>query len=659
MQLNNLPPKIQEAFGINGQRNAIPVASQVNVTPGAASFNDGFPPATMQPISSGGVPPSGKDVNGILYAITAVQQWQCAGGQFQFDAAFAAANGGYPKGAILLSADGTGLWMNTSDGNSTNPDATDGSAANWFAINASGFTSITGLTSGSEVLTTAQWGKPAIFFSGALTGNAQMILPAIAGMRWTVMNNTTGAYSLTVKTAAGSGVVIPQGQAQGVLCDGTNIRPIGWANGEAIDGSIIGANTPAAATFTTATFNGGTTFKGQPNVTTPTYGINITNGIDGNYALNITNAANTVNAITLYGNGNANFGGTVTAGDSTLTGSGQAQDFSGGTPFSRYKLGTGYGYIGSAQALAGSGSGSTDMGIRTDGTLRFNVAGNSGLAGSGSYYMDASGLNQCPVGANVPAAITGTSIHASGGHINLDNGYYLNTRNTAGLLGALIGMDASNITRLYANGGVTALQFDAGGNGNATFNGVVKYNTGTWSAPASGTGIAYGHANWGMTIGGKGSQYDVAIANSAASLVMAVPTGGQRIMFNGTSDDGVSSGIFGGPVAVGAASESNQAAQLGQALGYAGQSYQNVLASRALATTYTNSTGRPILVFVGWNGALQEDVLSVSINGAAAQPFASGNGYGGGVFIVPPGQTYNVTNTMGSTGAPQYWNELR
>ncbi|MDR0478499.1 MAG: tail fiber domain-containing protein [Burkholderiaceae bacterium] len=122
MQHNNPPQKVQLPFANSGTKNAIPVPSQITSSPGAASFTDGFPPATMTPLNVGGIPPDGADFNGILNAITAIQQWQSAGGLFAYDAAFAAAVGGYPQGAMLAKADGTGYWINQAENNSANPD---------------------------------------------------------------------------------------------------------------------------------------------------------------------------------------------------------------------------------------------------------------------------------------------------------------------------------------------------------------------------------------------------------------------------------------------------------------------------------------------------------------------------------------------------------
>jgi hypothetical protein len=59
-------------------------------------------------------------------------------------------------------------------------------------------------------------------FTGALTANINVILPAVPGLWW-VFNNTTGNFTLTVKTAAGTGVIITQGLRALLIGDGTNV----------------------------------------------------------------------------------------------------------------------------------------------------------------------------------------------------------------------------------------------------------------------------------------------------------------------------------------------------------------------------------------------------------------------------------------------------
>lgn len=131
MQSSNIPSKIPLPFANAGTKRTIPTASQIGITPGAASLTDGFPPVTFTPIAAGGVPPAGADFNGIFNVITAIQQWQSAGGMFPYEAAFAAAIGGYPKGAILMAANLANFWVNQTESNSTNPDT---GGAGWTAL---------------------------------------------------------------------------------------------------------------------------------------------------------------------------------------------------------------------------------------------------------------------------------------------------------------------------------------------------------------------------------------------------------------------------------------------------------------------------------------------------------------------------------------------
>ncbi len=63
---------------------------------------------------------------------------------------------------------------------------------------------------------------PIINLTGALTGSINVVVPNTSG-KWVVSNNTTGTFAITVKTAAGTGIVVPQGTAMSLYCDGTNV----------------------------------------------------------------------------------------------------------------------------------------------------------------------------------------------------------------------------------------------------------------------------------------------------------------------------------------------------------------------------------------------------------------------------------------------------
>jgi hypothetical protein len=76
--------------------------------------------------------------------------------------------------------------------------------------------------SGNIVLTASQLGAGLIVLTGALTGNRVVIVPTVIG-RYQFWNATTGNFTLTVKTAAGTGFGISQGQSSLLFGDGSNI----------------------------------------------------------------------------------------------------------------------------------------------------------------------------------------------------------------------------------------------------------------------------------------------------------------------------------------------------------------------------------------------------------------------------------------------------
>ena len=115
----------------DGTKATIPETSQIGIADGRASFPDGFVPLNGTPKAAGGIPPFKQDMNGILYAITNVLKWTCSGGMFKRDATFQSAISGYPQGAVLLKSDNSGLWFNTVDSNTSNPDT---GGAGWISI---------------------------------------------------------------------------------------------------------------------------------------------------------------------------------------------------------------------------------------------------------------------------------------------------------------------------------------------------------------------------------------------------------------------------------------------------------------------------------------------------------------------------------------------
>jgi hypothetical protein len=88
------------------------------------------------------------------------------------------------------------------------------------------------------------------------------------------------------------------------------------------------------------------------------------------------------------------------------------------------------------------------------------------------------------------------------------------------------------------------------------------------------------------------------------------------------------------------------------------QTWQAV--SRAIGTTYTNSTGKPIMVAVTYTNATANTVQGLTINGVPvyAGAITVATFAGGFSLIVPNGATY-VTLTNGGTLTLVSWAELR
>ena len=257
-----------------GYIRSIPQASQVGITAGAASLTDGFPPLNfVDPATAGGIPPSGADMNGILYQISANIRWQQAGNFPVYNAAFSTGIGGYPKGAVLMNITATGMWSNTVESNTSNPDA---GGAGWVAVGA------------SSVPWTGVTGKPTTISGYGIT-DVNTYAPTLTG------TGASGTWPISVTGAASSNVLKAGDTMTGALITTAN-EGMRLTNST---GLITGYNTANTAITGYLQFNAG----GYVQLTAPlaaTNGIYLnTNG--GSIALSQTGAVTATGTVTAAG----------------------------------------------------------------------------------------------------------------------------------------------------------------------------------------------------------------------------------------------------------------------------------------------------------------------------------------------------------------------
>lgn len=259
MKAVNQPAKFVTPFASgDNTRTEIPVTS---ADPARFSQVLGSPPLTGMPPEAGGEPPQLPDFNGAMNQISRGVWWALGGGRFGYDGTWAADPlvGGYARGAVLpakLGAGslGMGEWYNNTDDNTVNPD---GLGTGWVPGYHYGDTRLT-VSTGTTTLTPGQAAKRDIRIAGTLTGNVVIVVPDwIYG--WSFYNNTTGAFSVSVRTATSSAVVVPQdGQPCDVRGDGTNVTrytstvPAASATVAGIQRNATNAEV-AAGTLSTAT----------------------------------------------------------------------------------------------------------------------------------------------------------------------------------------------------------------------------------------------------------------------------------------------------------------------------------------------------------------------------------------------------------------------
>jgi hypothetical protein len=392
------PDKIITPWATSGLKATIPETADPLL--GRAGFDQGFPAINMTPKTAGGIPPFGQDFNGIFFDVTQALQFMQAGGTFPYDGAWATAVGGYPAGALVSRTDNQGLWRNTVANNLTDPEA---GGAGWQP-EGSGLTSVS-MASSNVTLTPLQAAREIIVITGALTANLQLIFPDYV-KSWTVANAATGAFTVTCKTASGTGVDVSAGQTNQIYGDGTNILAVVQGSTDTVNAPVVTLAAAGAINLTT----------GAPNTSQLAIsgtGVSI-NGFtvvaDRFFVVTMTGATNTlVNSASLVTGRGANI--PVVSGDSFLMRSTGANtvEIVGGTFWVDRCLGTGQAWqdVSGSRAVATNYTNTTGRPIMvsvtrftTGSTVAVVTLSVDGVIASSGYHSGSARATLCAIVPN-------------------------------------------------------------------------------------------------------------------------------------------------------------------------------------------------------------------------------------------------------------------
>lgn len=357
------------------------------------------------------------------------------------------------------------------------------------------------LTSADVTLTAAEALYPIILVNGTLTANLNLIVPA-STREWLVRNGTSGAFTVTVKTVSGTGVVVRQGMNRFLQCDGTNVNYAGTdmlgitldgMNGGSVTGSL---NLTSNLTVTgTSTQTGNASFGGTLGVTGAAT-LSSTLGVTGaaTFSNNITQAggANKLMMFSMqFRNGGAGYINPVIEGMADATADFFIRAYSGASTGTLRIGDTNTGAIAlGAASIPTSAYGTFSVTGATTLNSTLAVTGNATFSGTGIYsnYLVATGNivsrafgsegGQVVLGYAGQTTITGQANSTWNVDVDGTNNFRIFRQNASGV----------SMTPLYiyeSTGNISTLaDFGVGGNltvtGNLTVNGsTTTYNSTT------------------------------------------------------------------------------------------------------------------------------------------------------------------------------------
>lgn len=328
------------------------------------------------------------------------------------------------------------------------------------------------VTGGTYTLAGSELNRIAYKFTGTLTSNVNIVVPATVQQYW-VNNATTGAFTLGIKTASGAATLVTQGATAILYCDGTN---------------IISATTSAAFTGVVPVIQGGTGAVNAPSALTNLGGTGI--------GTSVFTAATTAAARSAIGAAAAGANSDITA----ITG------------------------LTTALTVAQGGTGAT-----TAGAARTNLgAAASGANSDITALLNSSGIQ---IGAPTGGALGAGTINATGLFINgvgaAAGGSVSSVALSAPSIFTVSGSPVTTTGTLALSYSGTALPVANGGTGQTTYTdgqlliGNSTGNTLTKATLTAGSGITITNSAGGITIAsaaGGGSVTSVAASGGTTGL---------------------------------------------------------------------------------------------------------------------------------------------
>lgn len=137
------------------------------------------------------------------------------------DANVIAIAGGFALAAPIASPVLTGTPIAPTPGVSDN---TTSIATTSFVYSSTDISFINVVGRSTFILSAVQYSAPAIIFTDVIATNITAYIPNSITKRWDIYNNTTGNFTISIKTVSGSTIIaIPQGGSKVIYSDGTEL----------------------------------------------------------------------------------------------------------------------------------------------------------------------------------------------------------------------------------------------------------------------------------------------------------------------------------------------------------------------------------------------------------------------------------------------------